>query len=142
MTSKVYRTAQGLAVDIGAILNQQENTRAVGNMNVNARGDKLNSENKSISTRNQQVNKQYRKQVKRNNVVDEPVYTSRARAHEQQEQDAIADVAGPEEPAEEVSNEEPSIGIAAAIARARQVKQEPLKSPRQIAQEREGVSRI
>jgi len=140
MTSKVYRTAQGLQVDIGAILNQHENTRAVGNMNVNARGDKLNSENKSISTRNQQVNKQYRKQVKRNNVVDEPVYTSRARAPEQQED--VASVEEPEEVVAEVQSEEPSIGIAAAIARARQVKQEPLKSPRQIAQEQDGVHRI
>lgn len=146
MTSKIYRTAQGRSVDIGSILNQQENTRAVGNMGVNARGDKINSQNKVISARNQQVNKQYRKQVKNHNVADEPVYKSRAHAQEQQtlldevipeEDTVVADQA--EEIVEEVA---PSIGIAAAIAKARQIKQEPLKTPRQLAQEREGVKRI
>ena len=39
-------------------------------------------------------------------------------------------------------NEEPVNGLAAAIARARQVKQEPLKTPRQVAQAKAGVKKI
>jgi hypothetical protein len=33
-------------------------------------------------------------------------------------------------------------GLAAAIARARQVRQEPLKTPREIAQHQEGVKKL
>ena len=46
MTSKVYRTAQGKSVDLGTIMLQNEHVRAVGNMNVNARGDKLDQNNR------------------------------------------------------------------------------------------------
>ena len=57
MTSKVYRTAQGKIVDLGALEVQNEHVRAVGNMNVNARGDKLDADGNIISTRSQQVNR-------------------------------------------------------------------------------------
>ena len=150
MTTKIYRTAQGRSVDIGAILNQQENTRSVGNMNVNARGDRLNSANKSISSKSQQVNKQYRKQTSRSNVSDTPVYASRAHAESIQEQytlheaEVIEDVAVVEVVVEASIPAEPapSIGLAAALAKARQIKQEPLKTSRQVAQECSGVKRI
>jgi len=39
MKQKTYRTAQGRVVDLGAMIAQNETVRAVGNMNVNARGD-------------------------------------------------------------------------------------------------------
>jgi len=38
---QVYRTARGKEVDIGKLINQNELVPAVGNANVNARGDKL-----------------------------------------------------------------------------------------------------
>jgi hypothetical protein len=151
--TKTYRTAQGRLVDIGTMMAQQENTRAVGNMNVNARGDTLNSNNNVVSSRSQQVNKHYRKQVTQSNVSDDPVYSSITEATQaaQLEQN-VAEVVEPTdvELAELYSNEvvtnvvEPgqSGGLAAAIAKARQVKQEALKTPRQIAQERAGVNRI
>lgn len=43
MASKqsVYRTAKGAQIDMLKLINQNETTIAVGNMNVNARGDKL-----------------------------------------------------------------------------------------------------
>lgn len=41
MTQKVYKTANGKVVDLGAIILQNESTLAVGNMGVNARGDKV-----------------------------------------------------------------------------------------------------
>ena len=49
MTKKVYRTAQGRLVDLGALEVQNEHIRAVGNMNVNARGDKLDADGNVIS---------------------------------------------------------------------------------------------
>lgn len=37
----IYRTAKGAQIDMLKMINQNEMTMAVGNMNVNARGDKL-----------------------------------------------------------------------------------------------------
>ena len=63
MTQKVYKTAQGKTVDMGRLMVQNEKTRAVGNMKVNARGDMVDDMNNIVSTKPQQVNKQYNKQI-------------------------------------------------------------------------------
>jgi hypothetical protein len=63
MTQKVYRTAQGKTVDMGRLMVQNEKTRAVGNMKVNARGDMVDDMNNIVSTKPQQVNNQYNKQI-------------------------------------------------------------------------------
>ena len=76
MTKKVYRTAQGKTVDLGAIQLQNENVKAVGNMGVNARGDKVDAQNKSIDSRNASVNRHYKKQT-RTNVSDDVVHSSK-----------------------------------------------------------------
>lgn len=39
--SKIYKTARGKEIDMNKLINQNEMTVAVGNMNVNARGDRL-----------------------------------------------------------------------------------------------------
>ena len=51
MTRKVYRTANGKMVDLGALQLQNENVRAVGNMGVNARGDIIDSGNADAARR-------------------------------------------------------------------------------------------
>jgi hypothetical protein len=121
MTQKQYRTAQGKIVDLGALQLQNEHVRAVGNMPVNARGDLLDSQNRPIDSRNQQVARQYRKQV--SNVQDTPVYSSR-----QKTTAASAPVAQPVavQPVVEQPVVEAPGGLASAIARARSVKQEPI----------------
>jgi hypothetical protein len=48
---KVYRTMQGKEIDMGKLINQNEMTIAVGNMRVNARGDKLGPGGKIVQTR-------------------------------------------------------------------------------------------
>lgn len=63
MTQKVYKTAQGKVVDMGRLMLQNEKIRAVGNMKVNARGDLLDDNNNVISSKPEQVNKQYNRQV-------------------------------------------------------------------------------
>lgn len=63
MTQKVYKTAQGKTVDMGRLMVQNEKTRAVGNMKVNARGDLVDDMNNIVSSKPQQVNTQYNKQV-------------------------------------------------------------------------------
>jgi hypothetical protein len=66
MTSQVYKTAQGKNVDMGALRLQNENVRAVGNMNINARGDILDDQNQVIATKNQQLSQHYKQDVQRN----------------------------------------------------------------------------
>ena len=53
MTQKVYKTAQGKTVDMGRLMVQNEKTRAVGNMKVNARGDMVDDMNNIVSTKPQ-----------------------------------------------------------------------------------------
>jgi glycine cleavage system H lipoate-binding protein len=63
MTQKTYKTAQGKTVDMGRLTLQNEQVRAVGNMNVNARGDLVDDMNRPISSKPQQVNRQYQNQT-------------------------------------------------------------------------------
>ena len=63
MTKNVYKTAQGKMLDMGSLVLQNEHVRAVGNMNVNARGDVVDSDNKVIDKKNHQVRRQMSKQV-------------------------------------------------------------------------------
>lgn len=92
MTKRVYRTAQGKIVDLGALQLQNENVRAVGNMKVNARGDLLDHNNQPMSRRPQQVGRQYNRQV--TNVSEAPVASSRRRA--QAEADPVAEEQTPD----------------------------------------------
>ena len=60
MATKVYKSAMGRVVDMGALMLENENTRAVGNMKVNARGDKIDVANKVTETKNKQVQRSSR----------------------------------------------------------------------------------
>jgi hypothetical protein len=62
MTKKIYTSAQGRTVDMGALMLQNETTRAVGNMQVNARGDKIDTHGRTLQSRVQQVNRHLKKQ--------------------------------------------------------------------------------
>jgi hypothetical protein len=64
MSKEVYRSANGKPVDMGALRLKNEKVRAVGNMKVNARGDEINETGQVIRKKNEQVNKQYQKQIK------------------------------------------------------------------------------
>lgn len=174
--AKTYRSALGKNVDLDRILNSNETTRAVGNMNVNARGDTIDSQNKTVQSRNERIKNQYRKQHK-TAVVDQVVPTSKRHAQkianmeaqieasktnaeriaEEYSQPVVAkpivkdtqpqeEVAAPQstvEPVIEAMQEKaPAGGLAAAIAKARESKQEVMKTERQQAREDEGVKRI
>jgi len=51
--SKIYKSAQGRVVDMEKLRLANEETIAVGNMKVNARGDQLGPGGKIVKTRNQ-----------------------------------------------------------------------------------------
>ena len=53
MSKRVYTTANGKRINIDAIVAQNEESIAIGNMKVNARGDQLGAGGKVIKTRQQ-----------------------------------------------------------------------------------------
>jgi hypothetical protein len=60
---KMYRTAMGKSVDMSALAAKNENTRAVGNMKVNARGDKIDSNGRVIQPVTERVTNKYSQTV-------------------------------------------------------------------------------
>lgn len=124
MSKKVYRSAQGKIVDFGALQVQNETVRAVGNMQVNARGDKLDADGNVISTRAQQVNRSLNQ-----TTAPAPIPTS---TQAQKESESAAIRAADQEKLEQArvqrqalreqgvvpSVEQPATGLAAAMARA------------------------
>ena len=153
MTKKQYRSAMGKTVDMGALLLQNESVRAVGNMGVNARGDVINSNNRVIEKKSQQVQRRNRRTT---NVSNAPVATSMSAAKKAQEQiispvvseDTFTDL--PEDNdivAETVASAEPADnavlgGLAGAIARSRTVQQELEKTPKQLVKQKPGVRKF
>lgn len=131
MTKKVYRTAQGRIVDLGALEAQNEHVRAVGNMNVNARGDKLDANGRVISTRSQQVNRNLNRAT---NTAAGPIPASSraqketdvaARAAEQEKiEQARAQRQALREQGVAPPVEQPAVGLAAAMARAANITDE------------------
>lgn len=157
MTQKIYKSAMGKTVDLGALILENENTRAVGNMNVNARGDVLDGANRVIDAKNRQVQRQYKKQATNTSAM--PITTSTRVAKQQKSSTAAEEevvvieepvqlveetieVVSQPEPVAEETTPIPRGGLAAALAKSQAVKQELMKTPRQLAQERAGVKKI
>jgi len=161
--AKMYRSSQGKGIDLGALLLQNENVRAVGNMGVNARGDRIDNKGKSIDSRVQQKKRQYNKQIGPQDVV--PAENSSSDTSNSQHvppevvkqkpvtktvtakkktvkkttpviDESIIDV----EP--KVESKPKASGLADAIARAKKIKQEAIVPPRQAAQNQQGVKKI
>jgi hypothetical protein len=137
MVQKVYRTAQGKTVDFGAMAAKNEKVRAVGNMAVNARGDRIDNQGNVIATRSQQINKNLNRQTNANASADAAANRAQAAADAEKqrlaEQDKLEQarlarqaarqaVAKGETPA--AKSEIPAEGLAAAMARAAQIKDE------------------
>ena len=57
------RSALGREVNMGALIARNEKVRAVGNMNVNARGDLVDSNNNVITSANKRVESNYSQTV-------------------------------------------------------------------------------
>jgi hypothetical protein len=156
MTRKTYKSAMGKTIDLGALILENEQVRAVGNMKVNARGDVLDSDNQVIDTKTKQVQRQYKKQtvnVSANTPISTGTIATRRAKKELDvenidEEIVTEEVDVADDTIEEVVVEEtasasiaPRGGLAAAIAKSKEVKQELLKTPRQLAQQA-GVKKI
>ena len=170
MTKQVYQSAQGQSVDLGTIKLRNETVRAVGNMNVNARGDVLDSNNRIIDTKSRQIQRQ---NAQLTNIVDTPVHTSTAAARRARDNPPIDTTDTTESIADFTSTPnvnlassptmdptvDPTVdtapvaatapvaettggGLAAAIARSKIIKQEKEKTARQLLQDNPGVRKI
>ena len=133
MTQKTYRTAQGRIVDLGAMMVQNETVRAVGNMKANARGDIIDNQGHVVATRGEQVNRNLNRQTNTNSGpiptsnrtprAPEPPKLSEAeqlelnRKQRQAKREAIA-----RGEKVELKGDAPTQGLAAAMARAEQLK--------------------
>ena len=144
---------------------KNEQTRAVGNMGVNARGDVLDSTNKRIQERSSKVNVHYRKQII-DKVIDAPVGGKVTREGLQimeiNDIDGLDNINSPpvEKPTAKKSTakkpmakastkskaksteEKSSGGLASAIAKAREVEQQKLKTPKQEERSKKGVNKL
>ena len=163
--AKMYRSSQGKGIDLGALLLQNETVRAVGNMNVNARGDRIDNKGKSIDSRVQQKKRQYNKQIGPQDVLpDHNFSTTVPPTVPVKEKIAVKPVAKKKTPAkktvkkstpvidesildveatvpvqpvvkpppvvkEEAPTKPKTSGLADAIARAKQIKQEAIVQP-------------
>jgi hypothetical protein len=189
-TRRTYRSSQGKSIDLGALLLQNETVRAVGNMGVNARGDRIDNKGTVVDSKVQQSKRQYNKQIgpqdsipqasrapvadvvspipvapdpyelQKSNAKEAEAFKETRRAEKATAKAAKATkpkvVKTPVvdesfldiDPVVEVVLEPvavapgPAKGLADAIARAKTIKQEQLKTPRQIAQEKSGVKKI
>jgi len=141
MTRKQYRTAMGKVVDMGALMLQNEGVRAVGNMHVNAKGDKLNSANKVIDKKTQQIKRQNKKHT---NVSSKPQVAKSTKSQEVEmpvdPMDTFTDLPDDND---FVKEDAPALqgGLAAAIAKAKTVQQTKLVPPKQAAKSA-GVKKI
>lgn len=97
MAQKIYKSAMGRVVDIGALMLENENVRAVGNMNVNARGDTLDSANRVIESKTKQVQKHYQKQSTNTSAMEPTTSTTVAKKQQAEKAKARAKSAKPKE---------------------------------------------
>lgn len=58
--NRVYKTAGGQMVDMDKLRMTNETAHAVGNMNVNARGDEIDSQGNIVRSRNEIMREYYR----------------------------------------------------------------------------------
>ena len=156
MTKKVYKSAMGKTLDLGALILRNENVKAVGNMGVNARGDRVDGTNKIIDERNRQAQRRYQQQA---SSVNESAQKATSLAAIKRMKAAAAAQESPAEPTLNLDSPQPletvnqpndistadtnSVadttiprgGLAAAIARSREIRQELDKTPRQLKKE-------
>lgn len=137
--SRIYTTAHGKSIDMDRLRVSNEETIAVGNMKVNARGDKLGTGGTVAETRNQ-VQDNYNKLNTPvpveiiPEVAVAPTKASGARVRQGAPAD-VAEIPTPIEPtvaSEPASNPVPNLRsqLAQSLATPTAVKQELVKDPR------------
>jgi hypothetical protein len=132
---KIYRSSQGKPVDIELIRLRNEETIAVGNMKVNARGDELGPGGVVVKTRNEVMDDYYASNAvyTKENVADQ----NRAGRQQKIEEDDLSDL-DPDIAAQDaempVGKPEPKLrgSLADAVAKSTKVEQKLLTPKKPI----------
>lgn len=138
--ARIYTTSHGKSIDMDRLRVANEETIAVGNMKVNARGDKLGNGGNVAETRNQ-VQNNYNKlnTPVPMEIAPEVAKASSVASGARVQQGAAVDLAEIAEPIEKVipadesaNNPVPNLRsqLAQSLAAPASVKQEPMKDPR------------
>lgn len=127
---RIYKTAAGKTIDLEKLALRNEETIAVGNMRVNARGDELGPGGKVVKGRNQRVQETY--DIHGPIAKNTPTMTSNKAAKQQYQpetvtsKDVVADKiteVNSKKPVDSVvsdsSTKKPRGGLAAAVARSK-----------------------
>jgi len=149
---KTYRTSSGKQVDFGALLLANETAPAIGNMNVNARGDEIASDGTIVKSR-EDIMREYNElntMIPQDDAIPEGTNSAIPDDDWQDWEPVIhtdqfnnkAQKAEQVEEATPAETKTPTGGLAAAVAAAKKVDQivQPAKGTEE--REAEGVRRI
>ena len=127
MSKRVYTTANGKRINIDAVISQNEESIAIGNMKVNARGDELGPGGKIERTREKVMSDYYK--------LNTPVATDHTPvARVAPKQDLVDDWVEPIQVQEEIKSDEPTTkalrgSLASSVAKTQPPReQEPKKT--------------
>jgi hypothetical protein len=143
--SRVYKTARGKSVDIDKVKLSNEKVIAVGNMKVNARGDKIGAGGGVTATRNQIMDQIYAVPDAGYSPNDPTTYTEQQMAVNEQKAKELHDLASnlatpanPEQPAPAPSTRG---ALASSVAKTTSVVQKAAPTPAE-QKKANGPSRI
>ena len=106
---KKYKTANGKLVDLDGLRLKNEDTIAVGNMRINARGDELGPGGQVVKTRNERMNENYKlhTMVPKDDAV--PTSSKPKPKPQQKAAEKIVEEIMADEPAKEPEKTEPAV---------------------------------
>jgi len=142
MAKKVYRTARGTNLDLGALQLQHEKTAAIGNMRVNARGDEITPDGRVITNRQDSVNEKYydlhTMVPQEDEIIESSV--SKSKAPEADVDDSFENLLMDVTPAEPAVVKAPSLSDSVATLQSKTSTE--IKAPREQKKSISGVKRI
>lgn len=136
--TKIYKTARGKTIDMDKVKLSNERVTAVGNMKVNARGDKLGAGGQIIAGRNQVMDRVYNVESRKGYSPNDPeVFAKQQALVEASKAKELHDLATnlvqatSIEPTEQTEQQPAARGsLASSVAKTVSVAQEPMPDPR------------
>ena len=139
--TKTYKTARGKIIDIDKVKLANESVTAVGNMKVNARGDKLGPGGQVVAGRNQVMDRVYNVEPRKSGGYspnDPAVFAQQQALAEANRAKELHDMAtslvrtSTPEPTADSQVQEPAArgSLASSVAKTTTVTQEPIPDPR------------
>jgi len=142
--AKLYKTARGKSIDMDKLKLANESTVAVGNMKTNARGDLLGAGGQITATRNQVMDRVYAVEEAPYNPQDPAIFKRQQalmEANNKQLESLANNLIVPSNPTDTAPVPAARGELANSIANTAAVKQEPLKSLKELKKS-QGPSRI